>query len=304
MRCVDYFSGVGGFTLGAKRAGLDVVGALNHWEVAVRSHEANHPDVRHELHDAETFDHRRWPAHDLRLFAAPCQGFSSGRGYEQPHHDALRMTSWAIVTSLEVAPVEAFVAENVPEMKRWTLWPVWCSALRALGYTLTDTVIDAADCGVPQNRKRLFVVGWKRGALAIPPPAEPHVAVGRILDWDAGEWKPWERSKRRAQLEHGRVSLGARFVFPYYSNGSGKKGRSIFRPIGTIPTKDRWGIYRDGYTRMMSETELKRAMSFREDLVLASERHEDRVKLLGNAVPELLAAYVLGCVRRTMEGAA
>lgn len=80
LRVVDYFAGLGGFTLGAQRAGARVVRAINHWPVAVRLHAENHPDVAHSCEDLTRFSPERLESFDVLVGGPACQGHSNGTG--------------------------------------------------------------------------------------------------------------------------------------------------------------------------------------------------------------------------------
>lgn len=155
MRAIDLFSGLGGFSEGARKAGVEVLWAANHWPSAVEIHAANHPTTSHACQDLHQADWTQVPAHDLLLASPACQGHSRARGRERPHHDATRSTAWAVVSAAEMHRPPFLVIENVPEFAEWTLFPAWTAALNALGYTLAPHIIDAADHGVPQHRVRL-----------------------------------------------------------------------------------------------------------------------------------------------------
>jgi DNA (cytosine-5)-methyltransferase 1 len=87
------------------------------------------------------------------------------------------------------------------------------------------------------------------------------------------------------------------FLVAYY--GSVESGRSIDRPIGTLTTVDRYAVVRGDVARMLSVDEMVRLSSFPADYVLTGTKR-DRVKQLGNSVPPLLAAHVIGSVARAL----
>mgnify|MGYP003602919338 CR=1 FL=1 len=71
MKAADLFAGAGGFSTGARLAGVPVVWAANHWPAAVRVHARNHPDTVHACQDLQQANWATVPAHDL-LLASPC----------------------------------------------------------------------------------------------------------------------------------------------------------------------------------------------------------------------------------------
>lgn len=220
MIAIDLFAGAGGFTEGAKLAGVEVVYAANHWPLAVSYHSRNHPATRHDCQDVQQADWRDVPRHDVQLASPACQGHSKARGKERPHHDALRSTAWAVVSCAEYHRSESVVVENVPDFMNWTLYPAWCDAMRRLGYAIAPHIIDAADHGVPQHRKRLFIVCTRsRNPLHLSLPKRPHQPIGDVIEWDAHAWSPIDKPGRSPvtlrRIAAGRAEFGERFVAPY-----------------------------------------------------------------------------------------
>jgi DNA (cytosine-5)-methyltransferase 1 len=301
MKAIDLFAGAGGFSTGATMAGVQVVWAANHWPAAVQVHANNHPHTAHACQDLQQADWTQVPAHDLLLASPACQGHSRARGKDKPHHDAQRSTAWAVVSAAECHRPQGVVVENVPEFAAWTLFPAWCAAMNALGYALAPMVLDAADHGVPQHRRRLFIVGTRsQHPVTLQLPRREHAGIGASIDWAAGRWSPIDKPGRSLatleRIRNGRARHGQRFVAPYFGSGSGLTGRCISRPIGTITTRDRWALVDGDYMRMLSATEAKRAMGFPDGYQLP-ERHKDAMHMLGNAVVPAVAADVINALR-------
>ena len=302
MNAIDLFAGAGGFSTGATMAGCHVLWAANHWPTAVEWHTANHPGTEHACQDLQQADFREAPAHDLLLASPACQGHSPARGKDQPHHDAQRATAWAVVTCAEVHRPAVVLVENVPEFAtRWVLYPAWCAAMHALGYALAPMVIDAADHGVPQHRRRLFVVATRsRNPIALQLPQRPHRPAADVIDWAAGRWaqvaKPGRSQRTLDRIAAGRRQHGPRFVAPYYGSGSGETGRSLQRPLGTITTRDRWAVVDGDRMRMLTADECRAAMGFPPTYRLPTQHHQ-AVHLLGNAVVPVVATDIINAIR-------
>ncbi len=298
---VDLFAGAGGFTLGAEQAGVRVLWAANHWPTAVQTHATNHACVVHACQDLQQADWAHVPAHDLLLASPCCQGHTRARGKDRPEHDKSRSTAWAVVSCAEYHRPPAVVVENVPEFLDWTLFPAWEMAMRALGYAVAPHIIDAADCGVPQHRERIFLVCTRsRAPLDLGKPAAEHRPVGGILDFEAGRWSPVQAPRRSAKtlrrVESGRARHGQRFVMPYYGSGSGLTGRSLARPLGTVTTRDRWAVVDGEQMRMLTVEEYRRAMGFPAGYTLPSDR-KTAIHLLGNACVPAAAEWVISRLR-------
>lgn len=300
MKAIDLFAGAGGFSTGARMAGVQVVWAANHWPAAVQVHANNHPDTIHLCQDLQQADWTQVPAHNLLMASPACQGHSRARGKERAHHDAQRATAWAVVSAAECHRPEAVLVENVPEYARWVLFPAWCAAMNALGYALSPMILDAADHGVAQHRRRLFVVGTRsKHPVQLDLPRREHVGSAQIIDFGAGRWsqvnKPGRSLATLARIRSGRDVHGSRFITAYYGSETG--GRSLSRPVGTITTRDRWAVIDGDRMRMLSVDECRKAMGFPTDYKLPA-RSKDAMHMLGNAVVPVVACDVIEALRK------
>ncbi|GER21305.1 DNA cytosine methyltransferase [Variovorax boronicumulans] len=301
MRAIDLFAGAGGFSTGAHMADVDVVWAANHWQAAVDVHAANHPGTAHACQDLQQADWRDVPAHDLLLASPACQGHSPARGKEKPHHDALRSTAWAVVSACEFHRPQFVLVENVPEFTKWTLFPAWCSAMAALGYSVAPHLVDSADHGVPQHRVRLFLV-CARSEHPLHLKLEPraHIGANSVIRFETGKWSQVNKAGRSTntltRVAAGRARFGHRFVMPYYGSGSGLTGRCLTRPLGTVTTVDRWALVDGDRMRMLTADENRAAMGFPENYVLPV-RHREAVHMLGNAVCPPVARDMINALK-------
>lgn len=234
-----------------------------------------------------------------------CQGHSRARGKDRPHHDAARSTAWAVVSAAECHRPRAFVVENVPEFLNWTLFPAWEMAMKSLGYTLNAKVLDAKNFGVPQLRRRMFMVGQLNGkafdfdGLG----QEKPVPISEALELDKGDWRPWETKARiaaglrplvpatMARIHAGRKKLGGNPMWiPYF--GSNVNGWGLDAPIWTITTRDRYLLIIGDRMRLLTVAECAKAMGFPKDYKLTGKVHVDKM-LLGNAVCPPVPAQLL-----------
>lgn len=298
LRAIDLFAGWGGFTTGAGLAGVDVVWAANHKQIAVDVHAFNHRDTIHVCQDLHQADWSAVPRYDLLLASPACQGHSSaGQPVRRPHHDADRATAWAVVSCAEATRPRAIVVENVPRFRRWPLYATWCSALRVLGYHLTEQLVEATACGVPQRRTRLIVTGTRRPRpLELAPPATTEPAFGPCIEWQAPGWRPTSEASpdARDRFARGRRRCGPRFLSQHVTN---HPGVPLDEPIRTITTKDQWTIVDGDRYRPLTLREYARAQSFADDYAWPAELpRADVVRGLGNAIPVLMAKAVVGAV--------
>lgn len=303
MRAVDLFAGLGGSTSGAEEAGATVLWAGNHWPAAVEWHQRNHPHVEHACQDLHQTDWGSVPEHDLLLASPSCQGHSRARGRDRPHHDAARSTAWAVVSCAEAHRPRAVVVENVPEFLGWVLFPAWRSAMLALGYDMHAQVIDSADLGMAQSRRRVYlsaVRGAPAAALHIVR-RSPATARG-VVQWESGSWAPANAAQRRSRglrslcaatvrrIEDGRRRLGDRFLLPYYGTS---KARTVDAPIGALTTRERYAVVDGDRLRMLTVDEQRAFMGFPPDYALPPDRRL-ATHLLGNAVCPPVMREIVG----------
>ncbi|GAA0609793.1 DNA cytosine methyltransferase [Kribbella sandramycini] len=183
LTITDLFCGAGGSSTGAVQVpGVTVRLAANHWNLAVETHNANHPDTDHDCADLSQVEPSRYPRTDI-LWASPeCTNHSQAKGRKR-NADAMpdlfgdtlpdeaaersRATMWDVVRFAEYHRYSAIVVENVVDVALWVLWPAWRSGLDALGYCLHSVYLNsmhaqASGLPAPQSRDRLYVVAHLR----------------------------------------------------------------------------------------------------------------------------------------------
>jgi DNA (cytosine-5)-methyltransferase 1 len=268
----------------------------------VKIHKANHPETQHACQDLHQANWAEVPNHDVILASPCCQGHSKARGKANgnPQHDISRSTAWAIVSAVEYHRPTVGVVENVREFLNWQLFKPWRMCMEAMGYSMSINLVDAADFGVPQNRERLFLVFTQsQNPIMLNLLKQAHQPARDFIDWNSGNWTPVQKKGRSTatleRISNGRSQFGDRFLAPYYGRGSGKTGRCLDRPIGTITTRDRWSVIDGDRMRMLTKYESRAAMGFSEHTVLP-DSHQKAIHMLGNAVPPPAAAAVLNAV--------
>lgn len=165
MRVVDLFCGCGGLSLGFSKAGMDVVAAYDNWAAAIAVYAANfsHPISMLDLSNEEkaaSIIGKYNP--DMIIGGPPCQDFSSaGKRNEDNGRGNLTLSYAKIISTLRP---EWFVMENVSTITKTNKLIVAKKIFKEAGYGLTQIILNAALCGVPQKRKRFFLIG-KMGAI-------------------------------------------------------------------------------------------------------------------------------------------
>lgn len=265
---IDLFAGFGGLTLGAEQAGASVVWAGNHWEPAVSTHARNHPHALHALQDLRQADWTTLPPFRLQLAAPACQGFSTAsQPKRRAYHDAVRATALAVIDCADVTEPEAIIVENVPAFLRWRLYPWWKEGIERLGYQVDERIVMASHMGVPQRRKRLFLIATRPGVKVRPfvtshvePAFEPMLLDDNLIDPKAWHEVRHGTGKVRARIERGRARCGRRFLTQHVTD---HPGVGLHEPIRTITTASQhWNLVDGDRYRALTTRELARGMGF------------------------------------------
>jgi DNA (cytosine-5)-methyltransferase 1 len=226
----DLFCGAGGTSTGmldaAHELGLEVqLVAINHWELAIATHTANHPEVTHLCTGIEDVDPRAVvPGGRLDLLVASpeCTFFSTARG-GRPINDQGRVSPWLIMDWLEKLDVANVMIENVPDFQDWgpldangrpikrmkgKVFLSYIQAIRALGYHVQYRVLNCADYGDATTRERLFILCRKGHRVRWPEPThgKPNGPQGELF----GQRKPWRAAREIIDWETKGVSIYSR----------------------------------------------------------------------------------------------
>jgi DNA (cytosine-5)-methyltransferase 1 len=158
-KTIDLFCGCGGMSLGFQNAGFDIVAAFDHWRPAVEVYKANftHPATECDLYDSGVEQIIKDLKPSLIIGGPPCQDFSSAGPNRHTSQRAGLIDRY--VDFVREAKPDFFVMENVPRVRLRPVFERAVERLREMGYGLNIRVLDASQCGVPQQRKRLFLVG-------------------------------------------------------------------------------------------------------------------------------------------------
>ncbi len=188
VRVVELFAGVGGFRVGLERASkaFRVVWS-NQWEPSRKKQEASDIYVArfggqgHSNQDISTIPAKDIPDHDLLVGGFPCQDYSVARTAYQANglQGAKGVLWWEIHRILGEKKPGYFFLENVdrllksPTKQRGRDFAVMLASLADLGYTVEWRVINAADYGMPQRRRRVFFLGYRENPASPETLADP-----------------------------------------------------------------------------------------------------------------------------------
>ncbi len=291
MRIISLFAGCGGMDLGfvgdfkylgARYAstGVRIVAAVESDPQAASIYRQNiGAIICGDVRDIGT-----WPDADILIGGPPCQPFSAA-GKRLGPSDARDMTP-AFARVLKITKPPIFVMENVAGLAVRKAFARYFTELLAefesLGYAVFHRVLEAADYGVPQRRKRLFVIGVREDVASKNPfpkathgsEKRPHRTVREaIADLNIPVHTRPFRALKEGRRRHPKFGASSRRLI----------ADAPFPTVKAVDTNEN-RIIHPWYDRYLSMPELLRAQSFPDDFIVGS-----RTPAVGNAVPPLLA---------------
>lgn len=302
IRTLDLFCGAGGSSWGAQRAGAQIVGGVDMWPLAVSTYSANFPAARSVSArlDGGCIREiiRKFDAVDLLLASPECTSHTCARGSRE-RDEGSRETAMHVLDFVRRLHPRWLVLENVVNMRSWHRFGELLEALRGIfgRHGVSVQLLDAAAFGVPQLRRRLFILCDREQ----PPPSlngqewAPASPARTILD-PAGQWqrrplfaeRRAEGTVQRAQRAITALGEGRPFLVVYYGTDGAGGWQKLDRPLRTVTTLDRFGLVEwdsgEPTLRMLQVSELRRAMGFDEHFRIDVGTRRDRIMLLGNGV--------------------
>jgi DNA (cytosine-5)-methyltransferase 1 len=253
LRCIELFAGVGGFRLGLERASQDYRTVWSsQWEPSTKTQHASQVYVKnfgpegHSNEDISTVAADSIPDHDLLTAGFPCQDYSVARTLNQA--TGLRgkkgVMWWEIHRILEIKRPRWVFLENVdrllksPATQRGRDFAIMLASLSDLGYAVEWRVVNAADYGMPQRRRRVFILAYHSSA-----PGGIHGEATTVSQWLTTEGVLAEAFPASAGAELNKFKLIGSLEdlseqaerFPFENTGA-MKGRMVW----TIKTRPRY----------------------------------------------------------------
>lgn len=312
---IDLFCGGGFGARGAVRGGGEPLLAVDAWDLATHTYQANFPESdiitdRIENIDPFRLTHRYAP--DVLLTSPECTAHSIARG-AKPGSEKSRETAIAMIPWVQAFQPRWVVVENVNRMKKWERHEELLVTLKDLGYEVSQLILDSADFGTPQSRKRLFLICDSEGSstrhtdlLALH--RKQRKTAERILEPEGTYkntplYKPGRAAStiERAERAINKLGRGTPFLIVYYGSDYAGGWQTLDAPLRTVTTIDRFGLVTwKGNTpmlRMLQPDELLRAMGAAPCHKLPFGTRRDKVKLCGNGV----CSPVMEIIFRRME---
>lgn len=161
MQAVDLFCGCGGFSQGLKDAGYNIKMGIDYDETILETYRSNfsHAAVNHDLHEwkkAVQIINEIVPGCNVIVGSPPCTEFS--RAGQQMESKIASLTVCFANIVVSIMPT-FFIMENVPDVYQSNSLSEAVQILNDYGYSVTSVIKDARHTGVPQNRRRFFMIG-------------------------------------------------------------------------------------------------------------------------------------------------
>lgn len=294
---VSLFSGCGGSDAGLLAAGFNVLMANDILPYARDIYVANHPGTEYVLGDVRKIEH--FPDSELLVGCYPCQGFSQG-GVRDPSRK-INTLYLEFARALKQIKPKAFIVENVSGMVRANFRHLLEDQFKVFseaGYNVKSGVLNAVDYGVPQERKRVFIVGLRNDLgleYEFPLPThgegrvEPTATIGAALEgmpeWPEGEfydldfhWYYLSRNRWRGWGEPSKTIVANPRHMPLHP----------MSPQLIKLEHNVWRFAHEGRARRFSYREAARLQGFKRDIKFPDTpagNLNNRYTVVGNAVP-------------------
>lgn len=292
---VSLFSGCGGSDAGLVAAGFDVLMANDLLAYAAETYQANLPATDYRRCSVEEI--KSFPSADLLVGCYPCQGYSQGGAREAGRGVNYLFKEFG--RALRAIRPKAFIVENVSGLTRTdnkALFEHQLRNFRQARYRVKWKVLNAADFGVAQERRRVIIVGVRSDQAveySFPEPTHgpeagiPHVTIRDALrglpDWPEGEfnteefhWYYLSRNRRREWDEVSKTVVSRARHMPLHP---------VSPPL-IRKGPDKFAFAYEGRARRFSYREAARLQGFPMDFRFPeSHGMHSRYKVIGNAVP-------------------
>jgi len=297
FKVVDLFCGCGGLSLGFQNAGYDIVAAYDNWDEAIKIYDKNfnHRVIKRDLNDTENVDDIANFHPNIIIGGPPCQDYSSAGHRDESLGRANLTISYAEIVT-KIRP-QYFLMENVPTIQKSDKLATVLKMFHEAGYGITQMVLDASKCGVPQKRKRFVVIGGL---------GENDGFLDEILI-------KGQSSKSMTLRDYFGDSLGFEYYFRVPRSYSRRGIFSIDEPSMTIRGVDRPvpkgypghpgdPVPLDDSIRTLTYQERSWIQTFPRDFDWGEGSKTNLNQAIGNAVPVKLAEYIANCLRTYING--
>ena len=325
MKVASFFSGAGGLDLGFENAGFEIVFANDNWKGCWKTYEKNH-GLKMDRRSIENIRGEDIPDVVGFIGGPPCQSWSLA-GAMKGIKDSRGQLLYDYVRLIEAKEPKFFLAENVPGMVCKTHLPEFekfKESLKDIGYNVSFKVLNANDYEVPQDRKRVIIVGLHESLnkeFEFPEPIEPKLTLKDAIDdlseplpaygknkanpvdvldipnyeFMTGDFSSMYMSRNRVRKWNEpsfTIQAGGRHA-PCHPQANimikVDKDKRIFDPESPKPY------------RRLSVRECARIQTFPDDFIFYYTNVNDGYKMIGNAVPVNLAFVIACAIKKELE---
>ena len=293
IKVIDLFAGIGGFHLAFKSFGANIVYA-SEWDIeAAKIYEENYG--LKPVGDITKIDEKDIPDHDIMCAGFPCQAFSiSGnqRGFEDSRGTLFLM--WRELQKKKKPKI--IFLENVKNLVRHNggqTYDTIKNVLNEIGYDVYDAILDSADYGSAQSRKRVYIVCFRKDMgireFSFPEPLEKHKYVEDIIvEQDCDKYQITRNDVNFNNIKEMYVNKPLRIG----TINKGGQGERIYSTKGKAITLSAYGggvgaktglYYINGKIRKLSPRECARLQGFPDSFII-SEKENIAYKQFGNSV--------------------
>lgn len=311
LKTLDLFAGIGGVRIGFERAGFETVFGNDFDAYCKVTYDLNFKDVPLKVADIAKVKSSELPDFDILLGGFPCQPFSIA-GYRRGFLDTGRGDLFfEIIRILRDKKPQAVFLENVKNLKshdKGRTFKIISDALEDLGYHVKMQVLNSVEYGnVPQNRERVYIVGFKSkaqsDAFEFPQPVPLRKSVLDLLEKEVADKYYYTNSSLYPVLKKEITKEGVVYqwrrkyvrenksgVCPTLTANMGMGGHNV--PL----VKDKKGI------RKLTPRECARIQGFPESYKLPKDLPDTRLyKQFGNSVTVTVIEKVANQVKKALE---
>lgn len=328
ISAIDLFCGAGGLSFGFEKAGFNIIAGFDSCPDSLDTFLFNHKSAQAIKHDlSKTIKNlNQFKGIDIVIGGPPCQGFSIS-GKRNPN-DSRNELYKAYIKTLKTLRPKYFVMENVPNllsMNHGAIKEKILLDLEKLGYKITYYILNAADYGVPQNRKRVFFIGSLSTKIILHPPHKPiavscEEALSDLPEYSLDDGKKYISTPQSQYQKY--IRKGSKEIWNHQITNHTEKTKKIIalvpdggnykdlpekyrhtrkvnigwtrfksdKPSSTIDTGHRHHFHYK-YNRVPTVRESARLQSFPDTFIFQGSK-TSQYRQVGNAVPPLVAYYL------------
>jgi len=326
MKVASFFAGCGGLDLGFEQAGYEVIWANEFDEAIHKTYQFNHPNTYLYKSDIRTLQATNIPECDGFIGGPPCQSWSVG-GKQLGLNDERGRLFLDYIRLIKEKRPKFFIIENVQGIisdKHFKTFLSFLSSLESAGYVISYSLLNAADYNIPQDRFRVFIVGFIKdlnGAFKFPDPSHKSIVTLQKAIGDITE-EPRFYSSEQVNQNYGKWVNHDVFTGPFDTKFMARnRVRSWDKVSFTIqaqakntplhpqaPTmkyiSSNQRIFLPGYEhlyRRLSVRECARIQSFPDKFRFFYTDIKEGYKMVGNAVPPRLARCLALSIKEALS---